>query len=262
MRLTGKNAIIYGAGGAIGAAVARAYAREGANLFLTGRRLDTLDALRKEIVAGGGGAQVAEVDALDATAVREHAAEVARSGGLDISFNAIGLPQEGIQGVPLADLPLDRFQAPVHAYLTAHFLTAQAAARHMAERGGGVIITLTATPVRIAAPLVGGMAPAWAGVEALTRVLAAEVGPRGVRVVCLRPDGIPETGTIGVVYGLHAKALGSTAEEFAAAARQHTLLKRMPTLAQVAAAAVFLASDESAAMTATALNLSGGSVVD
>ncbi len=262
MRLTGKNAIIYGAGGAIGAAVARAYAREGANLFLTGRRPDTLDALRKEITAGGGAAQVAEVDALDATAVREHAAEVARSGGLDISFNAIGLPQEGIQGVPLVDLPLDRFQAPIHAYLTAHFLTAQAAARQMAESGRGVIITLTAAPVRSAVPLVGGMAPAWAGVEALTRVLAAEVGPRGVRVVCLRPDGIPETGTIDVVYGLHAKAVGITTGEFAEAARQHTLLKRMPTLAQVATAAVFLASDESAAMTATALNLSGGSIVD
>jgi len=113
-----------------------------------------------------------------------------------------------------------------------------------------------------AAPFVGGMAPAWAGVEALTRVLAAELGPRGVRVVCLRPDAIPETATIDTVYGLHADALGITREAFTAAMVDRTLLKRLPTLAEVAGAAVFLASADAGAMTGTAANLSGGSVMD
>ncbi|GAA1282115.1 short-chain dehydrogenase [Planotetraspora silvatica] len=263
MRLHDKNAIIYGAGGAIGGAVARAFAREGARVFLTGRDLGPLEAAAKEISAEGGFAEAAHVDALDAAAVREHADGVAhRHGGIDISFNAIGLPQAGIQGTALADLELDRFQAPIHAYLTSHFLTAQVAGRYMTRQGSGVIITLTAAPSRAAAPFVGGMAPAWAGVEALTRVLAAELGPQGVRVVCLRPDGIPETATIDVVYGLHAQALGITRAEFTDAMRERTLLKRLPTLADVAGGAVFLASADAAAMTGTVANLSGGSLVD
>ena len=125
-----------------------------------------------------------------------------------------------------------------------------------------MIITLTAAPSRVAVPLVGGMAPAWAGVEALTRVLAAELGPHGVRVVCLRPDAIPETATIDTVYGLHAGALGITAAEFTEAMRAHTLLRRLPTLAQVAATAVYLASDEAGAVTGTTVNLSSGSLAD
>lgn len=263
MRLEGKNAIIYGAGGAIGGAVARAFGREGARVLLTGRNLDRLEATGKEITAGGGYAEAARLDALDATLVREHADRVVdRHGGIDISFNAIGLPQPGIQGTALADLALARFQAPIHTYLTSHFLTAQAAGRHMANQNSGVIITLTATPGRAALALVGGMAPAWAGVEALTRVLAAELGPHGVRVVCLRSAAIPETATIDVVFGLHAQALGITRSEFTEAAQDQTLLKRLPTLADVAATAVFLASAEATAITGTVTNLSAGSLTD
>ena len=167
-----------------------------------------------------------------------------------------------MQGTALVDLDLERFTAPIHTYLTSHFLTAQAAGRHMAQRGSGVIITLTAAPSRTAAPLIGGMGPSWAGIEALTRGFAAELGPRGVRVVCLRPDGIPQTGTIDVVFGLHAQALGITTAEFTAMMAGRTLLRRLPTLAEVAGAAVFLASADAGAMTGTALNLSGGSLAD
>jgi NAD(P)-dependent dehydrogenase (short-subunit alcohol dehydrogenase family) len=263
MRLDNQKAIIYGAGGAIGGAVARAFAREGAKVFLTGRALEPVAALAKQITAEGGFAEAARVDALDGAAVADHVAAVVRGhGGLDISFNAIGLAQPGIQGTALTELALDRFTAPIHTYMTSHFLTAQAAGRQMATQGSGVIITLTAAPSVAAAPFVGGMAPAWAGVEALTRVLAAELGPRGVRVVCLRPDAIPETATIDTVYGLHADALGITREAFTAAMVDRTLLKRLPTLAEVAGAAVFLASADAGAMTGTAANLSGGSVMD
>jgi len=263
MRLDDKNTIIYGAGGAIGGAVARAFAREGAKVFLAGRTLRPVEAVAKEIIAEGGFAEPAQVDAMDAAAVRDHAEDVVRRhGGIDVSLNAIGLPQAGIQGTPLVDLDLERFTAPIHTYMTSHFLTAQVAGRHMAEQGSGVIMTLTAAPSRMAAPLIGGMGPSWAGIEALTRGLAVELGPRGVRVVCLRPDGIPETATIDTVFGLHADALGMTTAQFTAMMADRTLIKRLPTLAEVAAAAVFLASRDAAAITGTALNLSGGSLVD
>lgn len=263
MLLESKNAVIYGAGGAIGAAVARAFAREGATVFLTGRNLAALDQVAKEITAAGGVAETARVDALDEQAVERHAdAVVAKAGSLDISFNAIGIPQQGIQGTPLVELPAANFSLPVATYTTSQFLTARAAARRMLPKGSGVILTLTATPARLAGPLVGGMAPAWAGVEALTRILSAELGPHGIRAVCLRPDAIPETATIDVVYGLHAKTLGISRAEFLAAAEGLTHRRRLPTLAEVANAAAFVASDQASAITGTVVNLSGGTLTD
>jgi NAD(P)-dependent dehydrogenase (short-subunit alcohol dehydrogenase family) len=263
MLLANKNAVIYGAGGAIGAAVAHAFAREGATVFLTGRNLAALEVVAKEITAADGTAETARVDALDEQAVERHAdAVVARAGSLDISFNAIGIPQDGIQGTPLVELSAAAFSLPVATYTTAHLLTARAAARHMLTQGSGVILTLTATPARLAAPLVGGMAAAWAGVEALTRVLSAELGPHGIRAVCLRPDGIPETATIAVVFGQHANALGIPAEQFQAMAEGLTHRRRLPTLAEVANVAAFVASDQASAMTGTVVNLSGGTLVD
>jgi NAD(P)-dependent dehydrogenase (short-subunit alcohol dehydrogenase family) len=192
MLLADKNAVIYGAAGAIGATVARAFAAEGATVFLTGRNASELDTVAKEITASGGTAHTAVVDAADEDAVEGHAdTVVTQAGSLDISFNAISVPQEGIQGTPLAELTTERFILPVTTYMTSHFLTTRAAARRMVPQGSGVILTLTATPARLAAPLTGGMAPAWAGIEALTRTLSAELASYGIRALCLRPDALP-----------------------------------------------------------------------
>ncbi len=90
MLLENKNAVIYGAGGAIGGAVARAFAREGARVYLAGRTLGRLEEVAEEIRSAGGAAETAEVDALDETAVDQHADAVAASaGGIDASFNLI-----------------------------------------------------------------------------------------------------------------------------------------------------------------------------
>jgi NAD(P)-dependent dehydrogenase (short-subunit alcohol dehydrogenase family) len=263
MLLTNKTAVIYGAGGAIGGAVARAFAREGANVFLAGRTLAAVDAVAKEIAAAGGQAETAEVDALDERAVEQHTAAVAdKAGGIDISFNAIGIPQHGVQGIPLVELSADSFTLPVMTYTKAHFLTARAAARRMVDKGSGVILTLTSAPARMAIPLMGGMAPAWGAVEALSRSLAAELGPRGIRVVCLRPNAMPETATITEVFGLHGKGAGMTREQFQALMEGQTLLRRLQTLTEVANVAAFIASDQASAMTGTVANLSGGIIVD
>jgi len=263
MLLKNKNAVIYGAGGAIGGAVARAFAREGARVFLAGRTLPPIDAVAMEISAAGGVAEAAQVNALDEDAVEKHAGVVAKkAGGIDVSFNAIGIPQRGVQGIPLVELSPEDFALPITTYTRAQFLTARAAARRMVEKRSGVILTLTATPARLAAPLVGGMGAAWAAVEALTRSLAAELGPHGIRVVCVRPDAIPETATIREVYGLHAKGAGMTREEFQSLMEGMTLLRRLPTLAEVANVAAFMASSQASAMTGTVANLSCGSLVD
>ena len=129
-------------------------------------------------------------------------------------------------------------------------------------RGAGVIVTLTAVPGRMPARLIGGAAPAWAAVEAFTRSLALEVGPAGIRVVCLRAHAVPETPLIEANFATAAAAAGVGRVQFQAMLEQGTLLKRLPTLAEVAGTAAFIASDRAGAMTATVVNLSAGSITD
>ena len=140
MLLEGKNAVVYGGGGAIGGAVARAFAREGAQVFLAGRTLAKLEEVAEEIRAAGGVAETAEVDALDEKAVDEHAdAVAARAGGIDVSFNLISYGD--VQGTPLAQMALEDFERPVVNAVRTQFLTARVAARHMIRQGSGVILT-------------------------------------------------------------------------------------------------------------------------
>lgn len=264
MTLRDKVAVIYGAGGATGRAVARAFAASGAKLFLTGRSAASVEETARLIANDGGGAEVAIVDALDENAIERHADDVVRGAGrIDVSFNAITpVPQPGTQGVPIAALPVDAFLAPITLYLRSHFLTARAAAKRMASAGSGVILMHTPEPARLGAPLVGGMGPAWAAMEALSRNLSAEFAAKGVRSVVLRSTGLPETKTIEVVFGLHAKALGIPPEQFLAFVESMTHRKRSTTLAEVANAAVFAASDAGGGLTGTAVNLTGGLIVD
>lgn len=265
MRLNGKVALIYGAGGAIGGAVARAFAHEGATVYLAGRTVATLEVVAHEIAVNGGRYRVAPVDAFDEGAVARLAdAVAAESGTIDIALNAIGVPH--VQGVPLRDLSLEDYERPIHAYLRTHFLTVRAAARHMTPKRSGVIMALSTPAARLAFPGVLGFGTTCAAIEGLCRHLAAELGAEGVRVVCLRPDALPEALVRGshsrAVFGAAAARAGATVEQLLAGRADASLLKRSPTLAEVASAAVFVASDEGGAMTGAVLNLGCGSVVD
>ncbi|WP_086843697.1 SDR family NAD(P)-dependent oxidoreductase, partial [Amycolatopsis kentuckyensis] len=189
--LDGKNAIVYGAAGRIGAAVATAFAGEGARVFLAGRTRARLDEVAGRIRASGGRAETAEVDALDELAVDEHAAAVAAEGGLDVSFNLIG--HGDVQGTPLVEMALADYERPVLTAVRTQFLTARAAARHMIGQRSGAILFFggAGDPVREFA--VGGLQVAFHALEAMRRQLAAELGPHGIRTVTLRTGGIPET---------------------------------------------------------------------
>jgi NAD(P)-dependent dehydrogenase (short-subunit alcohol dehydrogenase family) len=257
-----KVAVIYGAGGAIGGAVARALASDGARVFLTGHSLAPVELVAKEIVAAGGAAEAAEVDALDEQAVDGHLQSVIDAAGrVDISFNAIGIPTPKTR-VPLVELDVDHFSRPIAMYTTSYFLTARLAARRMIPNGSGVIMTVTSTPSRTGTPLVGGGGPAMAAVEALTRDLSAELAPHGIRVVGLRPQALPETGRIKESFALYAAASGMTWEQFQGALAGRTHTRRLSTLAEMADAAVFIASDRASGMTGTIVNLSMGSLDD
>src|SRR5580704_10412396 len=201
MILNNKVAVIYGAGGDIGGSVARAFAGEGAKVFLTGRKLAPVKAVAKDIVAAGGSAEAADVDALDEQAVDKHLQSVIdKAGRVDISFNAIGIPPEKILGSPLIEMDVEQFSLAIASYTRSYFLTARLAARRMVKNKSGVIMTITALPSRKGTPLNGGYGSAQAAKEALTRDLSAELAPQGIRVVGLRPHGMPETSTIREVY--------------------------------------------------------------
>jgi NAD(P)-dependent dehydrogenase (short-subunit alcohol dehydrogenase family) len=262
MLLKDKVAVIYGAGGAIGSAVARAFASEGSDLFLTGRSLAPVEVVAKDIVAAGGSADAAEVDALDEQAVDDHLQSVIDTEGrVDISFNAIGLPNPKIRA-PLVELDLEQFSLPIATYTRSYFLTARLAARRMLEDRSGVIMTVTATPSRTGVPFVGGGGPAMAAVEALTRGFSAELAPQGIRVVGLRPQGIPETGRIKESFEGYAKASGMTWEQFQESLAGRTHARRLSTVAELANVAAFMASDRASGMTGTIVNMSLGSLDD
>jgi 3-oxoacyl-[acyl-carrier protein] reductase len=254
MLLKGKIALIYGAGGAIGSAVARTFAREGAKVFLSGRNAGPVEAVAENIIAAGGDAESASVDALDENAVEQHVARiVSRLGRIDVVLNAIGF--RTVQGIPLTEISCDDFSTPIATWTKAQFLTARAAARYMVQKRSGLILMLSASPARLAIASTGGFGVACAAIEGLSRTLAAELSPQGVRVVCLRPHRIGDT------LGQDAD-FAMAPDEFRQLIENMTLLKRLPTLSGVAKTAAFLASDDAAAITGAVANLTCGMFVD
>jgi NAD(P)-dependent dehydrogenase (short-subunit alcohol dehydrogenase family) len=263
MTLESKVAVIYGAGGGIGSAVAHAFAREGAKVFLTGHHRAGVEAVVRDIVSAGRFADAAEVDALDEKAIDRHLATVVgKAGRVDISFNAVGIPDAKILGVPLVELDIEQFSLPITSYATSYFLTARLAARRMVANKSGVIMTVSATHSREGIPLVGGYGPAQAVKEALTRNLSAELAPHGIRVVGLRPYAMPETRTIKNAYEPRAKATGMTWEQWQQMLASRTHGKRLMTLDEMANVAAFMASDKASGMTGTTVNLTMGRLDD
>lgn len=254
MLLENKNAVIYGAGGSIGAAVSRAFAREGATVFLAGRTRATLEQVAEEIRSAGATAHTAEVDALDEQAVDRHADAVAAdAGAIDISFNLITHPYK--HGTPLAEMAVDDFMAPVQTAARTTFLTARAAARHMIPQRSGVILAFGGPGDRSAPNrdyYLGGTQVAFDAIETMRRQLSVELGPHGIRFVTLATGGVPES--------LPEDAEGRQA--ITEMIEAQTLLGRAATLEDVGNAAVFAASDWARSVTAAIVNVSAGALVD
>ena len=260
-RLENKVAIVYG-DGSVGGAIAKAFAREGARVFLTGRTTKKLDAIAEEILSNGGVIETAQLNALDEKAVEEHMSEtVWKAGQVDITFNAIGVSQKGIQSLPLVELSVENFSLPITTYTQSHFVTAKAAASRMIKQKHGVIVMHTPNASRMSPPFAGGLAPAWAAMEALCRSLSVECGQYGVRAVCLLTTAIPETPLINELLESRGKAYGITLEQFRASMEGMTHRKRLTTLEELTNAAVFVASDESSSITGANLNLTAGVIV-
>jgi len=249
MLLEKKVAVIYGAGGSIGGAVARAFAPEGARVFLAGRTEEKLEKVADEIRSNGGVADTAVVDALDEQSVDEYVdAVVEQAGYIDISFNLISY---GDVQKPLMEISVEDFMQPITNAMRSHFLTTRAAARHMIPRGSGVILAFGGSGPQTL-PGLGGFKVALDALEGLRRQCALELGANGIRVVTLKTGGVPES----ISDAFPEK------EEIAAGIKEATLLKRAATLADVGSVAAFVASDLARTMTSSEVNISCGAIVD
>jgi len=249
MLLENKVAVIYGAGGPIGGAVAHAFAREGARLFLAGRTRTKLETVAEEIRSNGGTVDTANVNALDERAVDEYVdALVEQAGHIDISFNLISY---GDVQEPLLEISVEDFLQPITTAMRAQFLTSRAAARHMVRRGSGVILHFGGGGPQTL-PGLGGFKVALDAIESLRRQWAVELGSHGIRVVTLKTGGIIET--------LPANEPGR--DEIADSIQQAALLNWTATLADVGNVAAFVASDQGRTLTATDVNISSGALID
>ena len=251
MLLDGKTALVYGGGGSIGRAMATAFTREGADVFLAGRTQATLDRAAEALRTNGGTVDTAVVDALDEAAVDAHAANVvARTGRLDVSVNLIGV--NDLQGTPLVEMTVDDFLSPIATATRTQFLTTRAAARQMVKQGSGVILFFGGSGDPIRDYSIGGFQIALEAVEALRKQLASELGKFGIRVVSLRTGGIAET--------LPDDFPG--VDDIRSTIEGPTLLGRAATLADVGNVAAFVASDQAASITGAAINISCGAMFD
>lgn len=262
--LQGKNAVIFGASGSIGAAVAKAFAAEGAQVFLAGRIKASLEAVASQISAGGGQAHSAVLDVLDDAGVNQFLDGVVKqTGKLDVVLDATG-PLAHEYGVTklAVDLPLEEFMVPLTTIVRSRFITARAAARHMIKQHSGVIIFVTGSPARAHTPGATAIGAAFGAMENLTANLAFEVSPHGVRVVCVRTTANVDSRTIQDNMDSRARELGITREQAMARIAELNFLKIPAVVADTANAAVLVASDRARMLTATVVNATAGAALD
>lgn len=253
LNLKGKRALVFGAGGSIGAAFAREFAAQGAEVFLSGRTKSKVQAVAKDIDPTGKCAHAAEVDALDEQAVNAYVESVVRdAGGIDVVFNAIGpLVSEYGGGQNAVDLTTAQFMVPLTTVVRSQFITATAAARQMKRQGSGVILFVTGSPARPHTEGAIAIGAAFAAIENLTRHLAIELGPTGIRPVCLRSSAMPDTGTIKDVLQSIAAATDTTPDQAAQFLSSSTMLHVSPRTSDTAKVAAFLVSDQAKTITGT-----------
>jgi NAD(P)-dependent dehydrogenase (short-subunit alcohol dehydrogenase family) len=262
--LEGKRAVVFGAGGSIGAAVAREFAAEGAEVFLAGRTESTVEEVRKQITAAGGIAHGTAIDVLDDVAVNEYLnSTVRQTGKIDILLDAAGPLAKEYGNTKLAvNLTVDEFLVPLQTMVRSRFITARAAARQMIKQHSGVIILVTGSPARPHVPGATAIGAAFAAMENLTQNLAFEVGPSGVRVVCLRTTANVDSRSIQDTTALIADQRNITKDQAMEQIAQYNFLKVAATVQDTANAAVLIASDRARMMTGTVVNATAGAALD
>jgi 3-oxoacyl-[acyl-carrier protein] reductase len=262
--LKGKRAVVFGAGGSIGAAVAKEFAAEGAEVFLAGRSKANVEAVAAQITDTGSHAHSQVVDATNDDAVNEYLTDIVKqAGSLDIAFNAVGPLAAEYGNTKIAvDLTIEEFMVPLTSVVKSQFITARAAARHMVKQHSGVIIFLTGSPARGHVEGATAIGSAFGAIESLTENLAIEVGSAGVRVVCLRTTANADSRTIQQTTEALAGKLNATKDQMIASMAGLNSLKVPANTSDTAKAAVLIASDRARMFTGTVVNATAGAALD
>jgi 3-oxoacyl-[acyl-carrier protein] reductase len=262
--LKGKHAVVFGAGGSIGAAVAKEFAAEGAEVFLAGRTKSKAEQVASRIVAADGKSHAAAIDTLDESAVNQYIDGIVRQvGKIDIVIDLTGpAAREYGNGKNALDLPVEEFMVPLQAMMKSRFITARSAARHMVKQNSGVIIFVTGSPARPHVPGATAIGAAFAAMENLTANLAFEISPSGVRVVCVRTVANVDSRSIQDTAEIAAGQLHIPKEQVLERIAQGNWLKVAATVQDTANAAVLVASDRARMFTGTVVNASAGAALD
>lgn len=245
MSLHEKVALVTGGGSGLGRATALALAAAGATVVVAGRTARTGEETAALIRAAGGHAAYVPCDVTSSAGVRALVGTtVERFGGLDIAYNNAGIEQSF---TPLAELAEDEWDAVIAANLTGVFLCMKYQLRHMSSAGrGGAIVNASSTAGLRGSPTVASYTASKWGVLGLTRAVAREYGPSGVRVNAVCPGPVEETGMLDRNPEVGSRFLSSIP------------LGRLGTPQEVAAAVVWLCSPESSYLTGVALTVDGG----
>ncbi|MBJ8497071.1 SDR family NAD(P)-dependent oxidoreductase [Acinetobacter oleivorans] len=265
MLLKGKVAVIFGGSGAIGTAIAKVFIREGAHIYLCARDLNKLQNIAAQLHQLGSVVHTASVNVLDSQSINNTVAQIAQdTGGLDLVINATSFIHN--QGKEILELNLDEFVGGINPFLTAQFNISKAVVPFMGGDRGGTMILIVAPSARMAIPGHLGHIVGCAGIEAFIKALASELGPKNIRVLGVRSHAIVDAIQAGSytreLFESKAQAMGLSIGQWLEGAAQGTMLKRLPTLSQVAETVAFLASEHANSMTATVVNMTAGAIVD
>ncbi|WP_119079501.1 SDR family NAD(P)-dependent oxidoreductase [Chitinophaga alhagiae] len=244
--LKDKVAVVFAASGEIAGAVARSLSEHGTKLYITARNIDAVKSLAKELNKSSGNVEAAPVDALNETEIDNFLKKViADNGKLDIVFNGIGANYGEMGGrPPTTEATFEQFMAPIEKICGSQFLTSRVAAKYMiATQTEGTILLLTAALSRSKLPNVAGITAASAAIEGLTRVMAAEWGANGIKVIGICPGALMETKRITGFINDVVEKYGIPKEQIIAQYKAFDILKTSPTLRQVGETAAFLASE-------------------
>ena len=245
--LNSKVVFITGGSRGIGAQAARAFAAQGANVCVVGRDKDALDSVFTDIACAGGTCIGAVADVTDSAALYEARRRAeSQLGPVDVLAAFAG--GQGYP-VPSVDLTEERWRQVIDSDLTSVFLTIRTFLPGMLERGSGSIITMSSTAGRQPSQANLAYGVANAGLVMLTRQLATEVGPRGIRINCIAPSSI-----------LTEKVKANMPADVQAKVAATHPLGRMGTPDDVAQTALFLASDSASWLTGLTIDVAGGRV--
>ncbi|MEL6916185.1 MAG: SDR family oxidoreductase [Bacteroidota bacterium] len=255
--LENKNALIFGAKGALGKQVAKAFKNNGANVYLSDINVSGIESSEW--------GEIRKVDSLNESEVEHYFSWFEHENiPIDIVINlSTSNPADYNHGKPALDVSIEQFLIPLKTTTANQFVTAKAAFATMSKRNKGVIIFITSTLAKVGSPWSPALTASHAATEGLVKSLATEWGSEGIRVIGVRSEAMPDSPTIDYTFTTMGANMGMGRDEMQGyIEQQKTALKRLPSTHETAGFIALAASDLAGYITGTILNYSGGHILE